>query len=116
VHRPVEIILSLFVTVLLLFLLPAQPITRIPVSFKFLLLGKNQEVERSMSPPVWMSAIVSGFANGVFADEAMVELKVARLLFNLAKPSKVMEANLSSPFAGDRSEGRGVRSKVAYKP
>ena len=105
VHRLVKIILSLFMTVLLLLLLPTQPFTSIPVSFVFLLLSKNQEVERSGSPPIWVGAVVTSFTKSVLADETKVELKVTRLLFNLAKPSKVVEANLPSPFAGDRSKG-----------
>ena len=112
-HRLVEVILSPFVTVLFLLLFLTQPVTSIPVSFVLLLLGMNQKVERSRSPPGWMDAIVSRFTNCVLADETVVELKVARLLFNFAKPSEVVKADLPSPFAGGWPEGWGIRSQVA---
>ena len=59
-----------------------------------------------------MSAITTGFTDGILADKAVVELKIARLFFNLAKPSKVVNSNLGSPSAGGRTEGRGIRSQV----
>ena len=115
VHRLVKIILSLFVTMLLLLLLPTKPVTRISVSFVLLLLGKNQEVEWSKSLPGGMSAIISGLTNGVLADETIVELKVARLLLNLSKSSEVVEACLPSPFAVGWPKGWGIRGKVAQE-
>lgn len=95
--------------VLFLLLLLAEPVAGIPVSFVLLLLGKNQEVERSRDPLVRMGAIAPSFTEGILTNEAVVELNVARLLFNLAKPSKILEANLPSPSAGDWTEGSGIR-------
>jgi len=108
-HRPVEIFLPLLMPVLLLLLLLAQPVACILVAFVLLLLSKNQEVERSRGPLGRMNAVAPSFTERILTNEAVVELDVACLLFNLAKPSKVLEASLSSPFAGDRTEGGGIR-------
>ena len=78
-HCLVKVILPLLVTVLLLPLLLAQPVANVPISFILLLLSKNQEVERSRNPPVWMGAIAAGFTDSVLPDETVVELNVASL-------------------------------------
>ena len=115
VHRLIKIVLPLLVTVLLLLLFLAQPVTSIPVSFVLLLLSKNQKVERSVDPLVRMGAVAPGFTESIFTDETVVELNVARLLFNLTKSSKILEANLAPPFAGDWTEGRGIRGQMTQK-
>ena len=115
VHRLIQIILPLLVAVLFLFLLLAQPVTNVLVSFILLLLSKNQKVERAGDPPVRMNPVASSFTDSVFADEAVVEVDVARFLLNLTKPSKIMAASLTSPFAGDWTEGSGVRSQMTQE-
>lgn len=114
-HRLVKVILPLLVTVLFLSLLLAQPVASVLVSFVLLLLSKNQEVKRSRDPLVWMDAVASGFTDSVLADEALVKLKIARFLLDLTKSGKIVEANLTSPFTGNWTEGRGVRSQMTQK-
>ena len=115
VHCLIEIVLPLLVTVLLLLLFLAQPVASILVPFVLLLLSKNQEVERSGNPLVRMSDVAPGFTDSIVTDDTVVELNVARLLFNLTKSSKILEANLASPFAGDWTEGRGIRGQMAQE-
>ena len=115
VHRLVKVIFPLLVSVLFLPLLPAQPVASVLVSFVLLLLSKNQEVKRSRDPLVRMNAITSGFTDSILADEAVVELNVARFLFDLPKSGEVVEANLVSPPAGDRTEGSGIRSQMTQE-
>ena len=57
-----------------------------------------------------MGAITSGFT-----DEAVVELNVARLLFDLTESSKIVEANLAPIFSGDWTEGSGIRSQMTQE-
>ena len=116
VHRLVKVIFPLFVSVLLLPLLPAQPVASVLVSFVLLLLSKNQEVKRSRDPLVRMNAITSGFTDSILADEAVVELNIARFLFDLPKSGEVVEANLVSSPTGDRTEGSGIRSQMTQEP
>ena len=115
VHRLVKVIFPLLVSVLLLPLLPAQPVASVLVSFVLLLLSKNQEVKRSRDPLVRMNAITSGFTDSILADEAVVELNIDRFLFDLPKSGEVVEANLVSPPAGDRTEGSGIRSQMTQE-
>jgi len=109
-HRLVEIVFPLLVTVLFLLLLLAQPVASILVSFVLLLLTKNQEIKWSGDSLARMNAITPGFTNSVFADEAVIKLNVARLLFDLAKPSKIVETNLPPPLTSDWAEGTSIRS------
>jgi len=116
VHRLIEIVLPLLVTVLLLLLFLAQSVTGISVPFVLLLLSENQEVERSGDSLAGVSAVAPSFSDSILTDEAVVELNVTCLLFDLTKSSKILEANLAPPFAGDWTKGRGIRSQMTQEP
>lgn len=114
-HCLVKVIFSLLVTVLLMLLLPAQPIASLPVSFVLLLLSKNQEVERSGKPPVRMSAIAASLTDSILADKTVVELNVASFLFDLSESCKVVEPSLASGTAGSWTKGGGIRSQMVQE-
>lgn len=74
-HGPVEILLALLVSVLLLAPLLAQTVTDVPVALVFLLLCNHKRVERSWDSFTWRTTSGS-FARSILTDDSEVQHNV----------------------------------------